>query len=164
VARLGMICRSIFVYRNKLEVRRIVVPGFQCNVPVHCDVSTDPASLLRALATKSRETEVALGERLAKLADLRQVGDALEGPPRRSRRSLCHPFLMLRSYTMGGRAAPTPAGGPGPALPPEPRSLRERFGALRNLPPFLKLIWQTSSALTVGDLLLRLVRALLPAG
>jgi ATP-binding cassette subfamily B protein len=40
--------------------------------------------------------------------------------------------------------------------------MRERFGALRNLPPFLKLIWETSAALTVGDLLLRLVRALLP--
>jgi ATP-binding cassette subfamily B protein len=40
--------------------------------------------------------------------------------------------------------------------------MRERFGALRNLPPFLKLIWQTSPGLTVGDLLLRLVRALLP--
>jgi ATP-binding cassette, subfamily B, bacterial len=40
--------------------------------------------------------------------------------------------------------------------------MRERFGALRNLPPFLKLIWRTSPALTAGDLLLRLVRALLP--
>jgi len=40
--------------------------------------------------------------------------------------------------------------------------MRERFGALRNLPPFLKLIWQTSPALTAADLLLRLVRALLP--
>jgi len=43
-----------------------------------------------------------------------------------------------------------------------PRSLRERFGALRNLPPFLKLIWRTSPALTGSDLTLRLVRALLP--
>jgi ATP-binding cassette subfamily B protein len=42
------------------------------------------------------------------------------------------------------------------------RSMRERFGALRNLPPFLKLVWRTSPALTVGDLALRLVRALLP--
>jgi ATP-binding cassette subfamily B protein len=40
--------------------------------------------------------------------------------------------------------------------------LRERFSALRNLPPFLKLIWQTSPVLTVADLGLRLVRALLP--
>jgi ATP-binding cassette subfamily B protein len=40
--------------------------------------------------------------------------------------------------------------------------MRERFGALRNLLPFLKLIWGTSRALTLGDLTLRLVRALLP--
>jgi ATP-binding cassette subfamily B protein len=45
---------------------------------------------------------------------------------------------------------------------PVPRSLRERFGALRNLPPFLKLIWRTSPRLTGSDLALRLVRALLP--
>jgi ATP-binding cassette subfamily B protein len=52
------------------------------------------------------------------------------------------------------------AGGRVP-LPP-PRSLRERFGALRNLPPFLKLVWQTSPTLTSGTLLLRIVRAVLP--
>ncbi len=40
--------------------------------------------------------------------------------------------------------------------------MRERFGALRNLPPFLRLVWQTSPALTLGTLLLRLVRAVLP--
>lgn len=40
--------------------------------------------------------------------------------------------------------------------------MRERFSALRNLPPFLKLIWQTSPGLTLADLGLRLVRALLP--
>ena len=41
-------------------------------------------------------------------------------------------------------------------------SWSERFGALRNVPPFLKLIWKTSPALTASDLLLRLLRALLP--
>jgi ATP-binding cassette, subfamily B, bacterial len=46
--------------------------------------------------------------------------------------------------------------------PPGALSLRERFGALRNLPPFLTLVWQTSPALTIGTLVLRLVRALLP--
>ena len=46
-------------------------------------------------------------------------------------------------------------------LPP-PRSLRERFGALRNIPPFLKLVWQTSPPLATATLVLRLVRALLP--
>jgi len=71
---------------------------------------------------------------------------------------------------MGGRAAASAgsagisgSGGPGaPSAPPPPRSLRERFGALRNLPPFLKLIWETSPRLTLANLLLRLVRALLP--
>ena len=42
------------------------------------------------------------------------------------------------------------------------KSWTERLGALRNLPPFLKLIWRTSRPITAGDLLLRLVRALLP--
>lgn len=46
--------------------------------------------------------------------------------------------------------------------PPSPRSFRERLGALRNVPPFLGLIWRTNAALTSADVLLRLVRALLP--
>ncbi len=41
-------------------------------------------------------------------------------------------------------------------------SLRERFDALRNLPPFLRMIWATSPALTLMTLGLRLVRAFLP--
>ena len=41
-------------------------------------------------------------------------------------------------------------------------SFRERLGALRNLPPFLRLIWQTSPSLTIANAALRLVRALLP--
>ena len=41
-------------------------------------------------------------------------------------------------------------------------SLRERVGALRNLPPFLREIWATSKALTSASLSLRLVRALMP--
>jgi ATP-binding cassette subfamily B protein len=40
--------------------------------------------------------------------------------------------------------------------------MRERLGALRNLPPFLKLVWRTSPALTLALSLLRLTRALLP--
>jgi len=71
---------------------------------------------------------------------------------------------MPKHYSMGGRAAVPAmgaAGGP-PSGRPAPRSLRERFGALRNLPPFLKLIWRTSAGLTAADLLLRLVRAFLP--
>ncbi len=41
-------------------------------------------------------------------------------------------------------------------------TLRERFGALRNLPPLFRLVWQTSAPLTASNLALRLVRALLP--
>ncbi len=41
-------------------------------------------------------------------------------------------------------------------------SLRERFTALRNLPPLFRLVWQVSPAMTLGSLLLRLVRAGLP--
>ena len=42
------------------------------------------------------------------------------------------------------------------------KSLRERVGALRNLPPFLRQIWATSPAMTVASLSLRTLRALLP--
>jgi ATP-binding cassette subfamily B protein len=41
-------------------------------------------------------------------------------------------------------------------------SLRERVGALKNVPAFLALVWRTSPFLTISSLLLRLVRALLP--
>jgi ATP-binding cassette subfamily B protein len=67
---------------------------------------------------------------------------------------------MPRQYSMGGRAAgPPPTGN---ALPSVPQTWRERLGALRNLPPFLALVWRTSPRLTIGSLLLRLTRALLP--
>ena len=55
-----------------------------------------------------------------------------------------------------------------PAPSPKPRrergnpSLRERFDAMRNLPPFLRQIWQTSRTLTVAAIGLRLLRAFLP--
>jgi ATP-binding cassette, subfamily B, bacterial len=42
------------------------------------------------------------------------------------------------------------------------QSMRERLGALRNLPPFLGMIWRTSRSLTVANATLRLVRAVLP--
>jgi ATP-binding cassette subfamily B protein len=45
---------------------------------------------------------------------------------------------------------------------PNPRTFRERFGALRTLKPFLAMVWQTSPGLTCTQLLLRLARALLP--
>jgi ATP-binding cassette subfamily B protein len=73
---------------------------------------------------------------------------------------------MPKQYSMGGRVIPGAGGiggGGGPGGPaPAPKSLRERLGALRNLPPFLKLIWQTNPRLTVATLVLRLLRALLP--
>ncbi len=40
--------------------------------------------------------------------------------------------------------------------------MRERFGALRNIPAFLQLVWRTSPALTLAQCALRIVRALLP--
>jgi ATP-binding cassette subfamily B protein len=45
---------------------------------------------------------------------------------------------------------------------PNPRSFKERFGALRTLRPFVAMVWRTSPGLTIGLLFLRLVRALLP--
>jgi ATP-binding cassette subfamily B protein len=63
---------------------------------------------------------------------------------------------------MGGRAAsPAAASMGGKPLPPV-RTMRERFGALRNVPPFLKLIWNTSPSIASASMLLRLIRALLP--
>jgi len=56
-------------------------------------------------------------------------------------------------------SAPPPASAASPQTKP---SLRERFNALRNLPPFLKQIWATSPALTIATLGLRVVRAFLP--
>lgn len=41
-------------------------------------------------------------------------------------------------------------------------SFRERVGALRNLRPFLAMVWATSPSLTAATIALRLVRALLP--
>jgi ATP-binding cassette subfamily B protein len=45
---------------------------------------------------------------------------------------------------------------------PNVGSLKERFGALRTLRPFIAMVWRTSPHLTVLSLMLRLVRALLP--
>ncbi len=55
-------------------------------------------------------------------------------------------------------------------MPPRPlpdvkekKNWREQFGALRNLPPFLALIWRTSRRLTAGNIFLRLLKAFIPA-
>jgi ATP-binding cassette, subfamily B, bacterial len=60
---------------------------------------------------------------------------------------------------MGGRAVP---GGVPHGAPQPHRSFRERLGALRNLPPFLRLVWQTSPGLTAAAISARLARAFLP--
>lgn len=70
---------------------------------------------------------------------------------------------MPREYNMGGRVAPGVSSGAGPhGTPPPKQSLRQRFSALRNLGPFLKLIWAISPSLTIASATLRLIRALLP--
>ena len=50
---------------------------------------------------------------------------------------------------------------PEPAPTRKP-SFRERVDAMRNLPPFLRQVWQTSPGLTLASLGLRLIRALMP--
>jgi ATP-binding cassette subfamily B protein len=51
------------------------------------------------------------------------------------------------------------------AAPPTdglPKTWKERFSALRNLPPLLKMVWETSPFLAFSTLFLRLVSALIP--
>lgn len=48
------------------------------------------------------------------------------------------------------------------AAPDGGTSYRARWAALKNIPPFLHMVWQASPALTVAMILLRLIRALLP--
>src|ERR1700712_4781741 len=52
------------------------------------------------------------------------------------------------------------AGNPRQITPPQ--TWKERFAALKNVPPFLKLIWDTSHTLTITTLLFRVIRAVLP--
>ena len=83
------------------------------------------------------------------------------------------PFASRRDLTPGNTAALTPLhvsrahNTRMPAIPvgaaaAKKPSLRQRFKAMRNLPPFLRMVWQTSPALTLASLGLRLIRALLP--
>jgi len=62
----------------------------------------------------------------------------------------------MSKQTKGARAAA--ASQPGN----DKKSLREQMGALRNLPRFFGLIWSTSRSMTMGNVLLRLVKAALP--
>ena len=41
-------------------------------------------------------------------------------------------------------------------------SFKERLGALKNVAPFVAMVWRTSPSLTLATFLLRLTRALLP--
>lgn len=67
-----------------------------------------------------------------------------------------------------GREPEQPSGSPSAAArppggsAPNDRSFRERVGALKNLRPFIAMVWRTSPGLMAVSLLLRLVRALLP--
>ncbi len=83
-------------------------------------------------------------------ADVRCTRDAEAVQPGRARRD-------------GGIRAPGAPGRPGyPVDGRAPRSLRQRFSALGNLRPFLRLIWEIHPGFTLATLLLRLLRALLP--
>ena len=53
--------------------------------------------------------------------------------------------------------------GEGPDATPKPKlSIKERFAALKNLPAFLKIIWRTSPSMALGNMLLRLLRSVIP--
>ncbi len=45
---------------------------------------------------------------------------------------------------------------------PDPITLKERMAALRNLPPFFKMVWQTSPGMTVCSFMLRIIRSAMP--
>ncbi|MCC6734791.1 MAG: ABC transporter ATP-binding protein [Bauldia sp.] len=62
---------------------------------------------------------------------------------------------------MADNPRPTRPGG-GASLPPQAQGLRARMGALRNVPPFIRMVWQTNRTLTVAAVVLRLFRAVLP--
>ncbi len=49
-----------------------------------------------------------------------------------------------------------------PKSPETPQTWPERFQALRNVPPLLRMVWETSRSLTSATLLLRCVSALFP--
>jgi ATP-binding cassette, subfamily B, bacterial len=67
---------------------------------------------------------------------------------------------VARNDGTGSARGPDPGDAKRPAA--QKQSLRDRVGALRNLPPFLRQIWATSPGMTIASLGLRLIRALLP--
>ena len=62
----------------------------------------------------------------------------------------------------GDRRAARQTQGRGGRGPAPDLTFRERLGALRHLPPFFRLVWETNRALFATALALRLVRALIP--
>jgi ATP-binding cassette subfamily B protein len=48
------------------------------------------------------------------------------------------------------------------AKPKSPTTFKEQFSALKNLPRFFGLIWQTSKAMTIANVLMRLIKSALP--
>ncbi|MDQ3040203.1 MAG: ABC transporter ATP-binding protein/permease, partial [Pseudomonadota bacterium] len=49
-----------------------------------------------------------------------------------------------------------------PPLPAYQMNMRQRFSAMRNIPPFLREIWATSKPMTLASVGIRLIRAFLP--
>ncbi len=49
-----------------------------------------------------------------------------------------------------------------PPLPAYQMNMRQRFSAMRNIPPFLREIWSTSKPMTLASIGIRLIRAFLP--
>jgi ATP-binding cassette, subfamily B, bacterial len=70
---------------------------------------------------------------------------------------------MPRQYNDGDRNARGSFGRtPQRPFTANSKSLKERFGALKNLRPFTVMVWRTSPQLTAASLVLRLLRGLLP--
>jgi ATP-binding cassette subfamily B protein len=53
---------------------------------------------------------------------------------------------------------------PSKNIRPEPLTFKERLDALRNLPAFFKLVWETSPWMTIVSFLLRITRSATPLG
>jgi ATP-binding cassette subfamily B protein len=70
---------------------------------------------------------------------------------------------MPRQYSDGGRNARASFGQtPQAPFTATGKSLKERVGALKNLRPFIAMVWRASPQLTAASFVLRLVRALIP--
>jgi len=78
------------------------------------------------------------------------------GPPRPQ--SLSRPFVHSRLITLNWNLNPHPPKSPVEA----PATWRDRIRALSNMPPLLRMVWQTSPAITTSTVLLRLLAAIVP--